>query len=77
MTRRDQTARAWIARSRKGQPYTSYISLRGRVHRLSTGTHLRKAARDFNLLHLRQVLSPTPTKLPTHPDTQSPLLTDP
>lgn len=56
MTRRDQSARAWIKRSGPGSIWFSHVSLRGTTHRLATNTRIRKAAIEFNLLHLSQLL---------------------
>lgn len=67
-TRRDQTCRSWIARRKAHGPWHSYVSLRGTTHSLTTGTRNRRAARDFNMLHLSHVLStPKPTPESTTP----------
>lgn len=51
--RRNVTARAWIARPKKKQPFQSHVSLGdGVVHTLATKTHDREKALAFNLTHL-------------------------
>ena len=59
MTRRDQVLRAWIERDTPRQNWQSCISYRRKVHRKSTNTRIRKAAIEFNTLHLSQVLRNT------------------
>lgn len=58
MTRRDQTLRAWIERDSPHQPWKSCVSYAGKVHQKSTGSRIRKAARQFNILHLTSILRP-------------------
>jgi hypothetical protein len=55
MTRRDQILRCWIERDAKGQPWQSVISYQGKIHKKSTHTLLRKAAKDFAKLHLAEL----------------------
>lgn len=59
MTRRDQILRAWIEKPTPLSNWQSCISHRGKVHRKSAHTRIRKAAIEFNHLHLAEVLFPT------------------
>lgn len=70
MTRRDQTLRAWIGRDHRGQLYKSYVSLKGKVYERSTGTRIRKAARDFSHLHVIEILCPKPSSSADHIQTE-------
>jgi hypothetical protein len=65
MTRRDQTLRAWINRESKADNWVSNISHKGIHHKKSTGSKLRKAAREFSTLHIIQVLTTKPSTSPT------------
>jgi hypothetical protein len=65
MTRRDQVLRAWIEKSSPRGNWQSCISHRGKVHRKSTHTRLRRAALEFNHLHLAEVLFPSPSSTST------------
>jgi hypothetical protein len=56
MTRRDQTLRAWIERPSPRHHWQSCISFRGRTYQKSTHSKIRKAAKEFNLLHLTHIL---------------------
>lgn len=58
MTRRDQTLRAWIERESPAHNWQSIISHQGKLHRKSTSTRLRKAAREFSTLHLADYFTP-------------------
>jgi hypothetical protein len=69
MTRRDQVLRAWIEKDSPRGNWQSCISHHGKVHRKSTHTRIRRAALQFNLLHISEVLYPTPTQQ-TPPHTQ-------
>lgn len=55
MTRRDQILRCWIERDAKGKTWQSIISFEGTIHKKSTNTLLRKAAKDFAKLHLTEL----------------------
>jgi len=57
MTRRDQILRLWIRRPEPGACWLSCVSWRGRLHEKSTGTRHRRAAIEYNELHLRLLLS--------------------
>lgn len=70
MTRRDQTLRAWIERENARHNFQSCVSHKGKTHRLSTHTRIRKAAREFNTLHTLQVLTPKPKTAKQSPDHQ-------
>lgn len=70
MTKRDQTTRAWIARSGAAHRWRSHVSHRGSLSIRETDTHLRKAALEFNVLHTIQILTAT------QPPTQSELQTE-
>ena len=58
MTRRDQTIRSWISRTKPGTAWFSNVSLRGKLSKRSTGSMLRRAALEYNLLHVRELLPP-------------------
>lgn len=67
MTRRDQILRQWIARRHRGGTWWSFISHRGSVEALDSGTRHRAAAIEFAALHLRShVLHTWPPAAATH-----------
>lgn len=55
--RQIQTFRAWIDREKPGQPFLSKVSFMKKIHMKSTGTTIRSAALDFNLLHARELMN--------------------
>ena len=55
--RKTQTLRAWIDRDGRGCPFLSKVSFADKVHIKSTGTTIRQAALDFNLLHARDLIT--------------------
>jgi hypothetical protein len=57
MTHRDQNCRCWIARKTKGGVWYSHVSVHGKTHLLSTNTLMRRAAREFSIMHLKMLLS--------------------
>lgn len=65
MTRRDQILRAWIERESPAENWQSIISYKGKLHRKSTYTKLRKAAKEFAHLHLTDFFTSKPTVTPT------------
>ena len=67
MTKRDQVLRSWIERDHPRHPWQSCISYRRKVHRKSTHSRIRKAALQFNVLHLTEVLFPNDTAAHTPP----------
>lgn len=72
VTRRDQLLRSWIERESPSHNWQSCVSYRRKTHRRSTNTRIRKAALEFNLLHLSQVIRPSPVQTTTsthhHPE---------
>lgn len=63
--RRTITAKAWISRRGKGDPFKSNVYIgSGRVHTLSTGTMLRSQALEFSRSHLISALTRTATPKP-------------
>ncbi len=67
MTRRDQTLRAWIDRPSRSDNWQSNVSHKGKVHTLSTRSRIRKAALQFNTLHIIAKLTGKPMTPPaTH-----------
>jgi hypothetical protein len=65
MTRREQTVRAWITRKSPKLPWKSCVSLHGKTHTITTNTRIRKAAREFNFIHLSNLLAPKETSIIT------------
>ena len=61
MTRRDQTLRAWIQRESPRHCWQSMVSHKTKVHQKTTGTRIRKAALEFNRLHILAILNSTRT----------------
>lgn len=57
MTRRDQTLRAWIERESPRHCWQSMISHKGKVHQKTTNTRIRRAALEFNQLHILSLLN--------------------
>lgn len=60
MTRRDQVVRAWVERESPRHVWKSCVSYKGRTHRKSTLSRIRKAARQFNTIHLLNILTAQP-----------------
>ena len=81
MTRRDQVLRSWIEKAGPRGNWQACISHRGKLHRKSTHTRIRRAALEFNLLHLSEVLRNTtrlnPQRDPSNPSDQSDLFQSP
>lgn len=71
MTRRDQVLRAWIEKPTPRGNWHSCISHRGKVHRISTHTRIRRAAIEFNHLHLKSILFPSKEANTTQPQQHS------
>lgn len=54
MTHNNQTCRCWIEKKPWHRHWYSHVTIYGKTHTLSTYTKIRRAAREFNILHLRQ-----------------------
>lgn len=74
MTRRDQTLRAWIELESPRHCWQSMISHKGKLHIKSTGSRIRKAALEFNHLHVLALLTgkPSPANHSSHQSTLFP-----
>jgi hypothetical protein len=59
MTRRDQIVRSWIERESPRHHWKSCVSYRGKTHKKSTNSKIRKAAIQFISLHLINLLTQT------------------
>lgn len=70
MTRRDQTLRAWIERESPRRNWISCISHKGVTHRRTTPSRIRKAALEFSLLHIADVIRPKTTTTHSHTHTE-------
>ena len=68
MTRSTQILRAWISKRRRRGPWWSHVSHRGRVSVLNTNSPHRAAAEEFSLLHLRAILTESPSPAPVTED---------